>query len=80
VKTHRKVTRHETVRVTGVIPNNILQDAIDSLVPEAPPHAIATITVRVPGGGDWSNTTLEDPDIEFSVEWSTEETEEDVGA
>lgn len=34
------------------------------------------ITVTVPGGGDWSNTTLDiDDETPICVEWSTQSTE-----
>ena len=62
-----------TVRVTGQLEYSDIIALVRRAVPDAPANAEITITVYVPGGGDWSNTDLdvEEHPLEFVCTWAS---------
>ena len=63
-----KIGRHRTVAVTHTNSVCLSKDQLAKLL-DLP--AGATISVDVPGGGDWSNTTLEVGEfgVTLNIEW-----------
>ncbi len=69
------IKRTTNVRAEGIVEHaEILKLVLQQLGDDAPKNASITITVRVPGGGDWSSTDLdiEEHPVEFVAEWSVE--------
>lgn len=57
-----------------VIPEERIRDLLKNVIPKTATDV--RICVRVPGGADWSNTTLViGEDVDLWVEWKTESVE-----
>ena len=67
----KRTTVHKTVRVTGELAYNDLLSLVRSELDGVPEGAEIKLTVRVPGGGDWSNEDLDVAahPVEFEAVW-----------
>jgi hypothetical protein len=70
IETETKITRRKAIKVTG----RHLIELLNATFDEPPIPLDASVTVRVPGGTDWSNDDLDiDADCPVIVEWKEEE-------
>lgn len=67
VTVNRKITSNCEVRLTRELLLSMLREHVDLNVPDE-----AQVTVRIPGGGDWSNENLAiDGELPIVVSWTT---------
>lgn len=73
-RTQSRVTRTITASVTEAVQLGLagLAHKIGEPIPDT-----ARIAVQVPGGGDYSNMSLDGPETELTISWSFEEGGED---
>lgn len=70
-RTQSKITRRMTLSVGEAV-----RRGIAGLADEVPDFAIptnATMEVHIPGGGDYSNMSLNADEMEITISWSWEE-------
>lgn len=69
----RTVTQSIATEIRGTLAYGDLEALVRKAVPDAPPDAEIILAVEVPGGGDWSNESLDlvDHPVRFAVRWTT---------
>lgn len=76
IRKTRIETRNE-IKITGAGLITLLNQELAAQGKGRPIPANATVVVGVPGGGDWSNTSLDiDERTPICIAWKTIETEE----